>query len=255
MTSTSQIVKRDENDGRAERQVAVTLFGTTNPETILRRTEELAGSLAMALRDRDLARRYGDGDRHFIMIEGWQLVGTFLGVSARTTWTRRLEDSSGWEARAEAVTADGRVLGAADAMCQRTEPGRRSQTEHAIRAMAQVRARRGALRSVLAFVPAIGGLDLSDPDAPATRRQVVALHTLAGERGWDHDEAHSRAGVGSFNELTREQAAALIDAWSPAETGRAEETTDKGGHVHRWQPVDGRALERCDCGQGRRVPA
>jgi hypothetical protein len=197
--------------------VAPTLFGTADPAAIVARMGELSEVLLQAVRDRGLARRYGDNEREFLHIEAWQFLGSMLGVSATVTWTRRLDDGSGWEARAEALTLDGRVLGAGEAMCERSEPGRRNATEHALRAMAQVRARRSALRSVLAFVAAIGGLDLADPDAPSTRKQVVALHTLAGKHGWTHEEAHRRAGVNSFRDLSREQAAGLIDAWSDAE--------------------------------------
>jgi hypothetical protein len=203
---------------------ALTLFRTDDPAVIVARMGELSTVLLQAVRDRGLARRYGDSDREFLHIEAWQFLGSMLGVSATVAWTRRLEDGSGWEARAEAVTMDSRVLGAGEGMCQRSEPGRRNATDHALRAMAQVRARRAALRSVLAFVAAIGGIDLADPDSPATRKQVTALHTLAGKHGWSHDESHRRAGAESFRHLTREQAADLIDAWSelPADDPAAE---------------------------------
>jgi hypothetical protein len=210
---------------------APALFGTSDPAAIVERMGDVAGVLMQAVRERGLSRRYGDAEREFLHIEAWQFLGSLLNVWAVVRWTRRLEDPPGWEARAEAVAGDGRILGAGEGMCLRTEPGRRTATEQAIRAMAQVRARRGALRSVLAFVAAIGGLDLADPDAPVTRAQVVALHTLAGKQGYSREEAHGRAGVASFNDLTREQAADLLEAWS-------ELPGDSAGNVAPEAAVD-----------------
>ncbi len=73
----------------------------------------------------------------------------------RVAWSRPLEN--GWEARAEARTLDGRVVGAAEAMCTRSERNWASRDDFAIRAMAQTRATSRALRGPLGFVMTLAG--------------------------------------------------------------------------------------------------
>ena len=50
--------------------------------------------------------------REHVLVEGWTLLGSMLGVFPVTVWSRQLDD--GWEARVEARTLDGRVVGAAE---------------------------------------------------------------------------------------------------------------------------------------------
>jgi hypothetical protein len=50
-------------------------------------------------------------------------------------------------------------------------------------------------------------------DAAATREQVVKMHALAHEFGWDEDEKHRRAGVTSLNDLSMQAASELIELW------------------------------------------
>ncbi len=55
-------------------------------------------------------------------------------------------------------------------------------------------------------------------DAPteeaASREQVVKLHAIAGELGWDDATKHESAGVESLNHLSKERASALIEDWT-----------------------------------------
>ncbi len=237
---------------------SLALLGDT-PEQVLERAAELADALAKVVRDRGLALRFGDAQRDFLTLHAWQVLAAFVGVVAIVESTERVED--GWQARAIVKTGDGRIVAAGEAMCLRSETtgGRQSwrkATEHSLRAMAQTRALRRALQGALGFIPGLAGMDVADPTAPATRRQVTALWTLAGEFGWDRDEVHVRAGVESLNDLTREQAGELLEAW-----GQALEDAEPSGeglgaeHRHRWEPVEGRALERCTCGAARRAEA
>jgi hypothetical protein len=224
MRENTAIARRDEPD----LSPALGLLGTTDPHAAIARAIEMAELLDKVVRDRGLARTFGESDRAFYEWPAWQILGTWLGLSCIVVWTKPLAD--GWEARAEARRLDGTVLGAAEAMCSASEKGRQRSSAHDVRAMAQVRAQRNALRSAIGFLPALAGLDVSDPDAPATRKQIVALHTLAGQRGWDHAESHRRAGVDSFRDLSREAAASLLDEWSTltrdADTDQADATVD-----------------------------
>jgi len=188
------------------------LLGTTDPAGVLARIDSISAVVRAAIDQRQLARRYGDSDRDFILIEGWQLVAGMVGVTAIVTSTAPLEGGAGWEAVAECRRlVDDAVLGRHEAMCSRTESGRAKQSENAIRAMAEVRARRGALRSVLSWIPTVGGVSIADPDAPVTAKQVTAIWAAAGAAGLDRDQVHELAGVASVLDLSREQAAGVLD--------------------------------------------
>jgi hypothetical protein len=212
------------------------LFRAADPLARIQETIEKADVAGRVIERLGLAQRYGDAERAFLTLHGWQVLGSLYGVVARVEWTRPLEGGAGWEARATCRTVDGRELGAGEGMCTRTEPNWRKSSDHSIRAMAQTRAARRALQGTLGFVPAMAGLDVADPDAPATRKQVGTLHGLAKLLEWSHADAHERAGVESFNDLTREQAAGLIDEW----TGLAERAMPpaSAGQVEELAPAD-----------------
>ena len=73
---------------------------------------------------------------------------------------------------------------------------------------------------------------------PATRDQVVKLHAIAGQRGWDDDEKHSRAGVDSLNHLSKDRASALIEEWTtlddPPETSTSAPGDDEPAPPQQW---------------------
>ena len=93
------------------------LFGTDDPALVVTRAGEISTLLARVIREKKLATRIS-GKEH-VLVEGWTLLGSMLGVLPYTVWTRRLED--GWEARVEARTLDGRPIAAAEAECLRAE--------------------------------------------------------------------------------------------------------------------------------------
>jgi hypothetical protein len=61
--------------------------------------------------------------------------------------------------------------------------------------------------------PPLPGETSETQGALATRPQITKLHTIAGHLGWSEEEKHESAGVPSLNDLTREQASALIEQW------------------------------------------
>lgn len=139
-----------------------TLFRSDEPTEILDKAVELADTLAPVIRQRKLA--VSIGNREHVLVEGWTMLGTMLGVFPVCTWTRKLED--GWEARVEVRTRDGSVVGAAEAQCTRTEkewgptPTRgRVRDDFALRSMAQTRATSKALRQPLGFVMQLAGFE------------------------------------------------------------------------------------------------
>jgi len=66
-------------------------------------------------------------------------------------------DQIGWEARVEARTRDGALVGAAESECLRAESKWADRDDYALRSMAQTRATSKALRQPLGFVVALAG--------------------------------------------------------------------------------------------------
>ena len=151
----------------------VTLFRTDDPEEVVERASKVAAALKKVITGQKLATRISG--REHVRVEGWQTLGTMLGVTAVCTWTRKVGDdeSGGWEARVEARTLDGRVIGAAEAECLRAESKWKNRDSYALRSMAQTRATSKALRSVLSFVVTLAGYD---PTPAEEMDGVVAQH-------------------------------------------------------------------------------
>ena len=134
---------------------AVSLFGTNDPGEVLKRATDTAKPLADVIKRQKLFKTIS-GKNH-IYVEGWTLLGSMLGVFPATVWTRKLDN--GWEARVEARTRSGELVGAAEAMCTRAEAKWKSSDEYAIRSMAQTRATSKALRQPLGFVIQLAGFE------------------------------------------------------------------------------------------------
>jgi hypothetical protein len=121
----------------------------------------VADELANIVRVKKLATSISGRDH--VRVEGWTLLGSMLGVFPVTVWTREMRDDDGtqrgWEARVEARTRDGSIVGAAEAECMRSEKTWRSREDYALRSMAQTRATSKALRQPLGFVMTLAGFD------------------------------------------------------------------------------------------------
>jgi hypothetical protein len=95
-----------------------------------------------------------------------------LGVFPVCVWTRPLERDGqqfGWEARVEARTRSGELVGAAESQCTRDENTWAKRDDYALRSMAQTRATSKALRQPLGVRDAVGGVqsDAGRGDAAA----------------------------------------------------------------------------------------
>ena len=137
-----------------------TLFRTDDPVVIVTRASEVVAGLSQVLERQGLTSRIKDKD--YVKVEGWTLCGTMLGVFPVVEWTRPVE--GGWEARVEARTKDGAVVGAAEAECLRSESRWKSADDYSIRSMAQTRAISKALRAPLGFIVALAGYETTPED-------------------------------------------------------------------------------------------
>jgi len=85
-----------------------------------------------------------------------------LGVFPVCEWTREIE--GGWEARVEARTLSGAVVGAAEAECVKAEKNWGNRDDYALRSMAQTRATAKALRLPLGFIVVLAGFEATPAD-------------------------------------------------------------------------------------------
>jgi hypothetical protein len=190
-----------------------TLFGTNNPAEALAQMTEVATTLADVVRAQNLVVSIGQSEH--VRVEGWTFLGSLLGVFPVVVWTHpvmRDDVQVGWEARVEARTRTGEVVGAAEAECLTDERTWKGRDDYARRSMAQTRAVSKALRHPLGFVMQLAGfhptpvdevptVDMSDPDIPfgddagpqnmppepklISAAQRTRLFTIAGNAGVD----------------------------------------------------------------------
>jgi len=136
------------------------LFRAATPAEVIVAAEAMARPLGDLIRGQNMVTRIGKGEHS--NIEGWQTAGAMLGISAHTVWSRPVpdlpDDVRGWEARAEARTRTGEIVGAAEGMVDNSERNWRGATDQAMRSMAQTRAQSKALASVLRFVMTLTGV-------------------------------------------------------------------------------------------------
>lgn len=149
----------------------VTLFGTDDPAAMIAQATKVADALMSVVRKKELAVKIGS--KEYLLVEAWTCLGSLVGVYPRTVWSRQLDD--GWEARVEAVTRDGAVVGAAEASCLRPERNWKNRDEYALRSMAQTRAMGKALRMPLGFVAVLAGFE-------ATPAEEMPQTSSAGAR-------------------------------------------------------------------------
>jgi len=117
-----------------------------------------ADALADVIRAKHLYKTIAG--RNHVLVEGWTLLGTMLGVFPVCIWSRPIgtdPDHGGWEARVEARTMSGQVVGAAEAECLYSESNWKNRDDYALRSMAQTRATSKALRLPLGFIVALAG--------------------------------------------------------------------------------------------------
>jgi hypothetical protein len=131
------------------------LFDAPNPMVVIERATQVAKALADVLETQKLYTTISG--RNHVRVEGWTLCGSMLGVFPVCMWTRPVEQ--GWEARVEARTMNGNIVGAAEAQCTAKESKWKGRDDFAIRSMAQTRATSKAMRLPLGFIIQLAGYE------------------------------------------------------------------------------------------------
>ena len=216
-----------------EHAAPVALFGTTDPLEIVAKATSVADALKDVIDKKHLSVSI-QGKEH-VTVDGWQLLGSMLGVTAVCVSTERVEN--GFKATVEARTADGRVVGRADALCTKDEKRGpwKSADDYARLSMAQTRATSKALKGPLGFVVSLAGyaatpaeeMTFAEPDAqsdvptakpdpgpPATEQQIDTIHEEAQAHDLDPIQSLNaiREGLGlePKTEITEQAAAEAV---------------------------------------------
>lgn len=159
-----------------------------DPQAMLDEAKKVADVLVKLVRDRKLSQRFGN--KEHLLVEAWESVAHFYGVSAKITtvddWTDETTGEQGFQAWAEAVhIASGRIISQATAICLNNEDNWSTRPKYEypnkvktkvadvlvprfqLMSMAQTRAISKVLRNVFAFVVVLAGYD-STPAAEMT---------------------------------------------------------------------------------------
>lgn len=155
------------------------LFGTSDPVGVVEEATRVADALASVIRAKGLYSMI-QGKAH-VRVEGWQLLGSMLGVTAICTHTEPVD--GGYMATVEARTADGRVVGRADALCTSHEKRGpwKSADDYARLSMAQTRAMAKALKGPLGFVISLAGYQTT-PAEEMTFAEPEQAQPIASDR-------------------------------------------------------------------------
>ena len=180
-----------------ELPASATLYGSDDPEVVVEKATALATALKGVIVAQGLTSKISG--KEYVLVEGWTLLGTMLGVFPVCSWTRPMED--GWEARVEARTLSGAIVGAAEAQCRRSETNWSVREDFALRSMAQTRATAKALRLPLGYVAKLAGYESTPAEemvtehaaAPAARPSAPAPLTEEEQTGGHGDEGEIAA--------------------------------------------------------------
>jgi hypothetical protein len=175
-----------------EPQAAALFAG--KPEDVIKAATLAATAL------KDVVKRQGlisnISGKEYPRCEAWTLLGSMVGVFPVLCWTKAVVD--GWEARVEARTISGAVVGAAEAQCLHSEKNWNNREDFAVRSMAQTRATAKALRMPLGFVMTLAGYEATPaeemsfdrssapvppPQKPTPTIEVRPNHPQAQEAG------------------------------------------------------------------------
>ncbi len=181
-------------------EVMAQIAPLANPEAFVAGYVAISDTLSRVVKDKKLYKTISGKDH--VLVEGWTLLGSMLGVFPVTVWSKPVHDMEGvqigWEARVEARTRDGGIVGAAEAECLRSESLWAKRDDYALRSMAQTRATSKALRQPLGFVMTLAGFNATPAEeipqeaGPklVSRDQITRMFTIAGEAGVTKDRVH-----------------------------------------------------------------
>lgn len=203
---------------------------------VVRQATDVANVLAALIEEKKLYVLIGKS-KH-VELEGWTLLGTFLGVFPVETRTERIPEDIrevclGYKARVEARAMNGNVVSAAEALCMREEDNWADSDEYALCSMAQTRAASKALRLPLSFVMSLAGYATTPAEEMdgvrrrdgrprgklASDKQIEFLNKLIAKHGTTIAAVCAHLEINDFGELTGKLASEAIDELNTAKPG------------------------------------
>lgn len=163
--TTETVIDAEAVEVTEQHETALVAAPSTNlfaadPVESLEKSKQVATALTDVLRGGGMIANIQR--KEYVNVEGWQTLGSMVGVSGVVTHTEKLDN--GFMATAEARTMDGRVIGRADAICTRDESQWSKRDDYALLGMAQTRAISRALRGPLGFVVKLAGFEATSAE-------------------------------------------------------------------------------------------
>jgi len=91
-----------------------------SPQEVINKAIEMATPLAETIRKAGLTVKVGD--KEYVRVEGWNILGAMCGVLPQLEWNRKISDNPVvYEARVILVNASGRTIGSAESMASGAE--------------------------------------------------------------------------------------------------------------------------------------
>lgn len=149
-----EVVTVETSASQTPAKVVRSFFDATPEEQVVQATK-IANVLSSVIEQQGLFSLISG--KKYIKAEGWQTLGTFLGVVPREKHVNRLADGS-YEAYVDIVKfRDGTVVGGGSAICSRKEKRWLNADEYAIRSMAITRATGKAFRVGFSWIVTLAG--------------------------------------------------------------------------------------------------
>lgn len=140
--------------------IAPSLLGTTKPSETLARAMEVAAVVRAIVDSNEFSVNLG-GKRPHVEVDGWNALGSLLGIGVRVQGVRPFTDSQGapgYEALVRVVRVDsGEVVAEARAICTRSDRNFKGAPESSLYSMAQTRATGKAYRVALSWMMRLAG--------------------------------------------------------------------------------------------------
>lgn len=145
-------------------------FFELTPQAQVEQASQIAKVLSDVIRKQGLSVKIGSSTKEYVKAEGWQTLGTFLGILPRERETNRLSDGS-YVAHVDLIKfSDGTVVGGGSALCSASEQRWGRADEFARRSMAITRATGKAYRGAFAWIITLAGYEPTPAEEMPTER-------------------------------------------------------------------------------------
>lgn len=232
------------------------LFGTSDPQMALTKAAAVATVLTRVIKEQGLFKQIGT--KAHIFVDAWTFLGSMLGVFPNVVWSKRIMDGEtpiGWEARVEAKTLAGQVVGSAEASCLYNERNWKGRDDYAVRSMAQTRATGKAMRLPLGFIVVLAGYSAT-PAEEMVEGEAVAVPPV-GVAPMPPSTVESANGLSTEEYLAEAKARSVSALKTYAHPGVPGLSTaiplamdGDPGHTDADAPPETRShIRKCDCGK------